>query len=75
MALRALHLPSTLRTVGQILSARPDPHGRRVYRLHDVEQFTLSAERPLSVQVDGDYIGDHDLVELGVEEDALRLLV
>jgi diacylglycerol kinase family enzyme len=75
MALRALHLPSTLRTAGQILSPRPDPHGRRVYRLHDVEQFTLSAERPLAVQVDGDYLGEQDELVFRAEPDALAVVV
>lgn len=45
-----------------------------VYR-HDLNEATVRCERPLPIQVDGDYIGDHDLVELGVERDALRLLV
>jgi diacylglycerol kinase family enzyme len=73
MALRQLHLPSTLRTARQILSQRPDPHGRRVYRLHDVEEFTLTTERPLAVQVDGDYIGERDEMVFRAEPDALRI--
>jgi len=75
MALRALHLPSTLRTATQILSARPDPRGRRVLRLHDLEEFTLNAERPLAVQVDGDYIGERDTMVFRSEPDALRVVV
>jgi len=75
MALRALHLPSTLRTAAQILSSRPDPHGRRVLRLHDLEEFTLNAERPLAVQVDGDYIGERDTMVFRSETDALRVVV
>jgi diacylglycerol kinase family enzyme len=75
MALRALHLPSTLRTAAQILSARPDPHGRRVLRLHDLEEFTLTAERPLAAQVDGDYIGERDQMLFRSEPEALRVLV
>jgi diacylglycerol kinase family enzyme len=75
MGMRALHLPSTLRTASQILSTRPDPHGRRVYREHDVEEFILTAERPLAVQVDGDYIGERDELTFRAEPDALRVLV
>jgi diacylglycerol kinase family enzyme len=75
MALRALHLPSTLRTVSQILSAKPDPRGRRVYRLHDLEEFTLTAERPLAAQVDGDYIGERDEMVFRSEPNALRIAV
>jgi diacylglycerol kinase family enzyme len=75
MALRALHLPSTLRTASQILSARPDPHGRRIFRLHDADEFTLRAERPLAIQVDGDYIGERDTLTLVAVRDALRVVV
>jgi diacylglycerol kinase family enzyme len=75
LALRALHLPSTLRTAAQILSKRPDPHGRRTFRLHDVEELTLSAVRPLAVQVDGDYIGERDELVLRSEPNALRVVI
>jgi len=75
MAMRALHLPSTLRTAAQILSASPDPHGRRVLRLHDLEEFTLTVERPLAVQVDGDYIGERDEMVFQSEPNALRVLL
>jgi diacylglycerol kinase family enzyme len=75
MALRELHLPSTLRTAAQILSANPDPKGRRIYRLHDVDELTLCATRPLAVQVDGDYIGERDELVLRAEPDALRVVV
>jgi diacylglycerol kinase family enzyme len=75
MAMRALHLPSTLRTAAQIVSARPDPHGRRVFGLHDLEEFTLSAERPLAVQLDGDYIGERDTIVFRSEPNALRVVV
>jgi diacylglycerol kinase family enzyme len=75
MALRALRVPSTLRTATQIVSARPDPHGRRVFGLHDLEEFTLAAERPLAVQVDGDYIGERDMMVFRSEPDALRVVI
>jgi diacylglycerol kinase family enzyme len=75
MGMRELHLPSTLRTARQILSARPDPHGRRVFGLHDLEEFTLIAERPLAVQLDGDYIGERDTVVFRSEPAALRVVV
>jgi diacylglycerol kinase family enzyme len=75
MALRALHLPSTLRTATQILSAKPDPHGRRMVGLHDLDEFTLTAERPLAVQVDGDYIGERASLKCVAVRDALRVVV
>lgn len=45
-----------------------------VYR-HDLSEATLRCDRPLPVQVDGDYIGESDTIELGLARDALRLLV
>jgi len=75
MGMRQLHIPSTLRTARQILSARPDPRGRRVFGLHDLEEFTLIAERPLAVQLDGDYIGERDTLVFRSEPAALRVVV
>lgn len=75
MAMRALHLPSTLRTAAQIVSTNPDPRGRRVFGLHDLEEFTLTSERPLAVQLDGDYIGERDTIVFRSEPDALRVVV
>jgi diacylglycerol kinase family enzyme len=74
-ALRALHLPSTLRAAGQILAKRPAPHGRRVYRLHDQEGFTLVGRKPLAFQVDGDYLGERERVQFTSEPKALRVAV
>ncbi|HEY2948554.1 MAG TPA: diacylglycerol kinase family protein [Micromonosporaceae bacterium] len=74
MALRALHVPSTARTALQILSRRPDPRGRQVLRLHDVDEFTLRAARPLAYQLDGDYLGERDKVRFTSEPAALRVV-
>jgi diacylglycerol kinase family enzyme len=43
--------------------------------LHDVEEFTLTAERPLAVQVDGDYIGELDEIAFRSEPNALRIAI
>ena len=74
MALRVLHVPSTARTVAQILSTEPDPRGRQLLRLHDVDSFTLRAPRPLPVQLDGDYIGERSKVEFASVVGALRVV-
>jgi diacylglycerol kinase family enzyme len=52
---------------------RSDDGGVR--RLHDLEQATVRCERPLPVQVDGELLGEFDVIELGVVPDAARLLV
>lgn len=46
-----------------------------VRRLHDLERATVRCEQPLPVQVDGELLGEFDVIELGVVRDAARLLV
>lgn len=74
MALRQLHVPSTTRTVGQILSRDPNPRGRQVLRLHDLAEFTLLAARPQAFQLDGDYLGEREKVRFTAVRDALRVV-
>jgi diacylglycerol kinase family enzyme len=59
LAPRRLRTLSSLRLVGQMLSAhrgRVGPTGRGVVARHDLAGFTLRAERPLALQVDGDLL-------------------
>jgi diacylglycerol kinase family enzyme len=74
MALRQLHVPSTTRTVTQILSRTPDPRGRQVLRLHDLDEFTLLTSRPEAFQLDGDYLGERDKVRFTSVPRALRVI-
>jgi diacylglycerol kinase family enzyme len=74
MALRVLHVPSTARTISQILSRRPDPRGKQVIRYHDLAGFTLRAAAPVALQVDGDYLGECDKLELAAVPGALRVV-
>jgi len=46
-----------LRTLRQTLIRRPDARGRSVHRWHDVEELTLTADRPQGWQLDGDHLG------------------
>ena len=64
LALRQLRVASTTRTVTQILSRQPDPHGEQVLRLHDLDEFTLVAARPQAFQLDGDYLGERQKVTI-----------
>jgi diacylglycerol kinase family enzyme len=73
-ALRALHLPSTLRAARQLLAKRAAPRGRRVYRLGDQADFTLVADQPVAFQLDGDYLGERREVEFHSEPEALRVI-
>jgi diacylglycerol kinase family enzyme len=73
LAIRELQVPATTRTVAQILSRRPNPHGRQVLSLHDVAEFTLRGARPLAFQVDGDYLGERTKVMFSAVPEALRV--
>ena len=74
LAMRVLHLPSTLRTVSQLVSRNPDPHGKRVLRRHDLASFSLSAERPMAFQLDGEYLCEREKVQFVAVPDALRVV-
>jgi diacylglycerol kinase family enzyme len=74
MAMRELHVPSTMRTVQQILARRPRPHGKRILNLHDLEAFTLRADHPMAFQLDGEYLGERNKIQFQSIPDALRIV-
>lgn len=74
LALRRLRVPSTTRTVTQILSRHADPRGKQVLRLHDLDEFSLVARRPQAFQLDGDYLGERDKVRFTSVPAALRVI-
>ncbi|BCB87047.1 diacylglycerol/lipid kinase family protein [Phytohabitans suffuscus] len=74
LALRRLRVPSTTRTVTQLLSRHSEPHGSQVIRLHDVSEFSLVAERPQAFQLDGDYLGEREKVRFTSVPGALRVI-
>ncbi|MEE6257140.1 diacylglycerol/lipid kinase family protein [Plantactinospora sonchi] len=74
LAVRRLRVPSTTRMVSQMLARQPDPRGRQILRLHDLDEFTLVSERPQAFQVDGDYLGERDKVRFTSVTAALRVI-
>jgi diacylglycerol kinase family enzyme len=75
-ALRKLRTATTLRAVRQILAGRGKlPHGKHILTRHDLPSFTLDADRPLAVQVDGEYIGERETLQLEAVPRALSVLV
>lgn len=73
-ALRTLSIPVAARTLGQLFSGRKLPHGRQVVTYHDMETFRLSTQLPQAFQLDGDYLGECDELELVSVPEALRVL-
>jgi diacylglycerol kinase family enzyme len=74
-ALRKLGTVSTLNVLRQMLSERNmPPNGRHVLSLHDEPEFTLRSARPIALQVDGEYMGEHECVAFRSVPDALRVV-
>lgn len=62
LGLRRMGTLQGLRTTLRMLRADSRPRGRAPLQLHDVRELTLTAERPLAFQLDGDYIGEREQV-------------
>lgn len=62
------------RTVGRLIAgSRRLDDGRRVLVRHDLAGITLSAQRPVAFQVDGDYLGPRERVTFRSVPDALSV--
>jgi diacylglycerol kinase family enzyme len=74
-ALRRLRAVSTLNAIRQMLWAKNGgPNGRQVLSLHDQGAFTLRSSRPIALQVDGEYMGEHECVAFHSVPQALRVI-
>lgn len=81
LALRGLHLPSTLQTVTRMLFVQPEEvserttqHGKKVMMRHDLAEFTVSCAAPQAFQLDGDYLGEREKVRFAAVPRALRVI-
>jgi diacylglycerol kinase family enzyme len=72
---RTMRIVPMLRYVAQVLRSTPRPRGRKLLRLHDLGEFTLRAERPMALQVDGDYLGEREAVRFSAVPGALRVIL
>lgn len=75
LAVRTLGTLRTLNMVRQMLGRGSGPSGRHVVALHDQPVLTFRATRPVAFQVDGEYVGEQECVELRSIPNALRVLV
>ncbi len=74
-ALRRLRTMSTLNALRQMITPRHAPlSGRDVVSLHDQPEFRISSGRPVAVQIDGEYVGEHEVVTFRSVPDALRVI-
>jgi diacylglycerol kinase family enzyme len=81
LALQALHLPSTLHTVTQMLAEQPDDpderaemSGKKLMVRHDLAEFAVRCATPQAFQLDGDYLGEREKVKFAAVPRALRVI-
>jgi diacylglycerol kinase family enzyme len=75
--LRSLSTARTLSTLRQMLSERRTgpPRGRGVLTAHNLAVLTLTADRPVAFQIDGEYVGEREQVSFRSVPDALRVVM
>jgi diacylglycerol kinase family enzyme len=75
-AVKDMGTVGTLRALRQMLAVREvPPDGRHVLSLHDEARFMIRAGRPMALQVDGEYVGEHEAVQFRSVPHALRVIV
>jgi diacylglycerol kinase family enzyme len=75
-ALRKLSTFSTFGAVGKMLTAsnHGTQRGRSVLTYHDEQRITMRASRPVAFQIDGEYVGERELVTFRSVPKALRVI-
>ena len=74
-ALQRMRTIGTLNALRQMFAERSEPpRGRHVVSLHDQPVFTLRSDRPVALQVDGEYVGEHESVTFRAVPRALRVI-
>lgn len=75
LAMRSIHATTIPRVIWSIFVSRSHTKWRNSRYWHDLDSFTWTSERPLPVQVDGDYIGEWTHADVSLHRSALDLLV
>ncbi|MEU8267665.1 diacylglycerol kinase family protein [Sphaerisporangium sp. NPDC049002] len=76
LGLRRMGMAAMARLIRQIIGDRVGlPRGGHLVHVHDEEEFTLSARRPMAFQLDGDYLGERERVTFRSVPGALQILV
>lgn len=73
--LSKIRLGTVPRIVWALFVSRSHVRWRNARYEHDVESFTLRADRPLPVQVDGDYVGEQRTAPVRLVRKGLHVLV
>ncbi|MCW2879903.1 MAG: diacylglycerol kinase [Sphaerisporangium sp.] len=76
LGLRRMGAAAMFRLLRQIAGERVGlPRGGHLVHVHDEDEFTLSARRPMAFQLDGDYLGERERVTFRSVPAALQVLV
>jgi diacylglycerol kinase family enzyme len=74
-ALRSMSSVSMVSALGQMFATKGGMlHGRNITTFHDQPSLTLRADRPVAFQIDGEYVGERELVRLRSIPSALRVV-
>jgi diacylglycerol kinase family enzyme len=74
-ALRSMSSISMFNALGQMFTTKGGMlHGRNITTLHDQPSLTLRADRPVAFQIDGEYVGEREVVRLRSIPSALRVV-
>jgi diacylglycerol kinase family enzyme len=74
-SLRRMRTATAVRHASQIFRRKAKMRGRHLYRLHDLDRFSLRSDRPLGFQVDGDYLGERERLSFTAVPNALRVVI
>ncbi|MDX6738896.1 diacylglycerol/lipid kinase family protein [Actinocorallia sp. A-T 12471] len=75
-AIRTLRTGPVLAALAHmLLPATGGPRGRQIVELHDASELTLTARRPIALQVDGDYVGTREHMVFRSVPAALRVVI
>ncbi|MBB5923104.1 diacylglycerol kinase family enzyme [Actinoalloteichus hoggarensis] len=74
-ALDTMRAPTVLRHLAQVFGGRPaGPRGARLLREDDVASLVVRCDRPMGLQVDGDFLGLREKVRFNAAPKALEVV-
>jgi diacylglycerol kinase family enzyme len=75
VALRSMSSVSMIYALSQMFTTKGGMlHGRNIMSFHDQPSLAIRADRPVAFQIDGEYVGERELVRLTSVPSALRVV-
>jgi diacylglycerol kinase family enzyme len=71
LSVRKLPLRAVPRIAWQVFGSARHVHGRDIDYTHDAQRVLVTSATPFPVQVDGDSLGDHRRLQVGIAREAL----